>query len=380
MSFADVGAGDRASSVRSETGKGRPPAVVLLAAALLGEIGATWDIQWHADVGPDTFFTLPHLFIYASAAIAGVTSLAVVLTATAAQRAGRPVDHAVGGPPVRVFGGAFTAPAGYLVSGTGAASFLLYGLWDLWWHTLYGFDAVIDSPPHIGLFLSNTVTMVGTVLVFAAGRAHRWGAIGTLLSLALLLSANTVTAVGLQQLSGGLVRWNAVGTAALVVLMLVIAAGFAGRFGGALAVAAIVAALQAVFWWFAPWAARVYAGLVGLPVRDNVRDIPVTPALIPFCLLAVGAVIDLVLRRAHGGTTRARSAARLAGALGCLIVAGCAPLQAMLIYGAPWPGSTVFLATAATGTVLGVCCGMAGRRLGEMLRGVAPVTAEGRVA
>jgi hypothetical protein len=61
----------------------------------------------------------------------------MVLIATSAKRAGRPMPRTVGGTPVRVFGGTFTAPLGYLISGIGTASFignasfLLYSLLDL---------------------------------------------------------------------------------------------------------------------------------------------------------------------------------------------------------------------------------------------------------
>ena len=37
--------------------RGVVPAAVLMGATLLSLVGSTWDIQWHADVGPDTFFT-----------------------------------------------------------------------------------------------------------------------------------------------------------------------------------------------------------------------------------------------------------------------------------------------------------------------------------
>ena len=79
--------------------------------------GLSWDIQWHTEVGPDTFFTLSHLALYSGSALSGIASLVMVLLATAAQRAGRPMPGTVGGTPVRVFGGVFTAPLGYLVSG-----------------------------------------------------------------------------------------------------------------------------------------------------------------------------------------------------------------------------------------------------------------------
>lgn len=339
------------------------PASVLFFATMTWAVGATWDIQWHADVGPDTFFTLPHLFIYASAAIAGFTGLAVILATTAAGRAGRPVDSELGGPGIGVFGRTFTAPLGYLVTCLGAASFLLYGLWDLWWHSLYGFDAVIDSPPHIGLFLSSTVTSVGTVIVFAAARAHRWGRLGTLASLGHLVVSSVITALAVQQLSTGTVRWTTAVTAFIVVMLLTAGAGF-GRWGATVAAAA-AALLQGVFWWFAPWAAQAYADFVDLPMRENIRIIPSTPSLVPLCLLPVGVGIDLLLRNA-GRTGWVLPS--LAGGLGGLVIAVCAPWQTVLIRDARLPAVTVIVATAIAGGVLGALGGFLGRRFGVMLR------------
>ncbi|PRY35666.1 hypothetical protein [Umezawaea tangerina] len=135
-------------------------------------------MEWHTNVGPDTFFTLPHLLLYSGTAVAGLTSLVVVLSTTAADRAGRVVDPIVagrvvdpivGGRAVAVLGRTFAAPVGYLVAGTGAAVFLVYGLWDQWWHGLYGFDAMVASPPHIGLLLSIMITTVGFTMVTVTG-------------------------------------------------------------------------------------------------------------------------------------------------------------------------------------------------------------------
>ncbi|MFB8004083.1 hypothetical protein [Nocardia sp. NPDC056000] len=343
------------------------PAAILFAATATFAIGSTWDIQWHADVGPDTFFTLPHLFIYASAAVAGFTGLAVILHTTAAGRAGREVDPALGGPGIGVFGRTFTAPLGYLVAALGAASFLLYGLWDLWWHSLYGFDAVIDSPPHIGLFLSSTVISVGTVIVFAAARGQRWGEIGALVSLAHLLTSSTVTALAVQRLSQGTVRWTVAVTAFMAILLLI--AGAAFRRGGATGVAVFASAIQGVFWWFAPWAARAYADVVGLPLREHIRSIPTTPALIPFCLIPVGIVLDLLLRRT---TAPARLLPLLAGAIGGAIIAVLSFEQNTLIYDAHWPLSSIVTGTTIAGAVLGALGGFLGHRFGAMLRLTAP--------
>ncbi|MEU1204551.1 hypothetical protein [Nocardia sp. NPDC005825] len=343
------------------------PAAILFAASMTFAVGSTWDIQWHTDVGPDTFFTLPHLFIYASAAVAGFTGLTVILITTAAGRAGRRVDGELGGPGIGVFGRTFTAPLGYMVAALGAASFLLYGLWDLWWHSLYGFDAIIDSPPHIGLFLSSTVISVGTVIVFAAARAHRWGRVGALFALAHLATSSTVTALAVQRLSTGSVRWTVAVTAFMVILLMVVGAGF--ERWGATITAIFGSATQAVFWWFAPWAARAYADFVGLPMREHIRGIPATPALIPFCLIPVGIVIDLLLRRA---VSESRLLPVLAGAVGGAIIGGFNPVQQIIIYDAHLPRAMVIVATTIAAAALGALAGYLGRPFGEMLRLAAP--------
>ena len=48
--------------------------------------GLGWDVQWHSDVGPDTFWTLPHTILYFGAALSGFACLSVVLLSTFASR------------------------------------------------------------------------------------------------------------------------------------------------------------------------------------------------------------------------------------------------------------------------------------------------------
>lgn len=38
--------------------------IPVLFGVFLSLLGLAWDINWHDDVGPDTFFTLPHTFLY----------------------------------------------------------------------------------------------------------------------------------------------------------------------------------------------------------------------------------------------------------------------------------------------------------------------------
>lgn len=342
--------------------RGVVPAGFVLGGTMLSLVGLTWDIQWHSDVGPDTFFTMPHLLLYSGSAVAGIASLVVVLMTTAAQRRGRDINPIVGGRAVGVFGRTFSAPVGYLISGIGAASFLLYGLWDQWWHSLYGFDAVIASPPHIGLLLSISITMVGAVMIFAAAREHRWGVYGTVSSASVLLSFSMVTVIGLEALPDGTVDPVEIGVTFMSVLILMMGAGALTRRGGALAVALVVAALQGVFWWFSPWAARVYADATGLPVRDYVDGVPALPSMIPMSLLIVAVAVEL-LRKLP---------AVVSGAVAGLIISACGPLQDMLVYDASLPRTSTYIITVVIGTVFGALAGMLGKRFGQMLRHLAP--------
>lgn len=342
--------------------RGLVPASVVVGGTLISLIGLTWDIQWHSDVGPDTFFTLPHLFLYAGSAISGLASLAVVLLTTANSKRGKAVDPVVGGRAVGVFGRTFAAPVGYLVSGTGAALFLVYGLWDQWWHGLYGFDAVIDSPPHIGLLLSISITMVGAVMVFAVARDQRWGTCGIAAAAGTLLAFSMVTVLGLRALPGGAVNTVNAGSAFFSVMILFMGAYVLNRRGGALAVGVVVAVLQAVFWWFSPWATEVYADATGLPLRDYADGIPGLPNMIPMSLLLVAVAVEL-LRGLP---------AWMPGAVGGVIITACAPLQRMLVQGSNFPALERYVATVVAGAVLGALAGMLGRRFGHMLRHLAP--------
>ncbi|WP_199856616.1 hypothetical protein [Nocardia suismassiliense] len=254
-------------------------------------IGLSWDIQWHNDVGPDTFFTLPHLFLYSGSAISGFASLAMVFLATAAQRAGRPVP-ALGGTPIRVFGSNLTAPLGYMVAGAGAALFLLYGLLDMQWHAIYGFDAVLNTPSHVALFLSITLTMIGSIMVFASHRDHRWGQVGIVLAIPIMITFAPILTQALDNLELP-VDSTILGVLLFGPMLLVLGAAALARPGAAIAIAVALGAIQAALWWFSPWAAEVYASSIGLPLRDGLGSRPPSlPAIMPMFLIVAAVAVE----------------------------------------------------------------------------------------
>lgn len=337
---------------------------------LLGTVvtlgGLSWDIQWHNDVGPDTFFTLPHLFLYSGSAISGFASLAMVLVATSAQRAGRPVPR-LGGPAVRVFGSNLTAPLGYMVAGAGAALFLLYGLLDLEWHSIYGFDAVLNTPSHVALFLSIMLTMIGSIIVFAAHRDHGWGQFGIVLAIPVLLTFAPIPVQGLDNLDLP-VDSAILGTVLFGPLLLVLGAAVLARAGAAIAIAVALGVMQAILWWFSPWAAETYASAIGLPLRDGLTSRePALPALMPMFLIVAALAVEGLFWLARTRGYDPNKIVMVAGLVTGVVVGVTFPLQLKLtdIVSGIAVGDVVFI--ALLGVPLGLLAGFLGGRFTRML-------------
>ncbi|GAA5056376.1 hypothetical protein [Nocardia callitridis] len=333
-------------------------------------VGLSWDIQWHNDVGPDTFFTLPHLLLYSGSGISGFASLAMVLITTAAQRAGRPVPR-LGGAPVRVFGGALTAPLGYMVAGAGGALFLLYGLLDLQWHSIYGFDAVLDTPSHVALFLSITTTMIGSIMVFAAHRDHRWGRLGIVVAVPILIAFAPVTCKGLDNLDPP-VDAMILGLVLFGPMLLIVGAALLARPGGAVAIAVAMGIVQAALWWFSPWAAHVYADAVGLPLRDGlVQRPPSLPGIMPMFLIVAAVAVEVLFWLARSRGFRPERMILVAGVVTGVIVGATFPLQMTLTNAMSSLDFGMIAKVTIIGIPLGLLAGYLGGRCTAML--TAPV-------
>jgi hypothetical protein len=345
----------------------RAGAWTVLAGTVITLFGLAWDIQWHVEVGPDTFFTLSHLLLYSGSAIAGFASLTMVLLSTAAQRAGKPHPGYAGGPPVTVFGGTFHAPLGYLVAGVGAALFLVYGLLDLWWHSIYGFDAVLNTPSHVALFLSISVTMAGSIVVCSAARERGWGRAGLLLAIPVLIVMGPMAFNGLSALPLP-VDPNLLGILFCAPTLLIMGAALLGS-GAAVRIAVVLGILQAVLWWFAPWATQAYAGLVGLPMRDGLAaEAPELPNAIPMSLIVAAVAVEILFRRARAGRLGTRALVVLSGLITGLVVGAGLGVQMSLFDGATRMNNGRTLALSVLGLLLGPLAAYLGTRLAVLLR------------
>ncbi|MGL5865236.1 MAG: hypothetical protein ACRCYX_05085, partial [Dermatophilaceae bacterium] len=349
-----------------------PPWVAWLLAlgSFLSVTGLAWDIQWHDDVGPDTFFTLPHLVIYSSSAVIGLPCLAVSLRILREHRAeGR---YSLAPIPVPV-----------LLAGFGTAMFVISGLWDQWWHTVYGFDVTILSPPHIALLSCVTFSMVGGVAAFASpsyggtGGMQRLGSrvLGVALVAALMAAYGSLVFSVLATLipTGGIDvdPVQVYLTAAFVVMMALAAAATRAPFT-ATAVGVIVVVLKVLYGWFTIAGTDWYAASLGLFLRDDVlvdgARIAGFAAGLPAVAVAAGLLIDLALVAGSRCGWPGRAVVAAAGA------ASGAVLTAFFFHGGEFfvgsgisvsaPSLLTILGSAGVGAVLA----LGGWQLGNLLR------------
>ncbi len=353
-------------------------ALGLLLSALSSMFGGIWDIQWHEDVGPDTFFTAPHLFLYAGAAGVGLISLAMVLLATWRVRQG----ETPGPGMISLFRGAIWAPPGFLVAGAGSAFYLLFGLYDLWWHSVYGFDAVLGSPPHTGLGLADLTMLSGCVVTFAALVAARkrastwigWPEAGLAVALAIFLINSASWQIDFAGIAGDLVDGQLLFVAALYSLAFLTAISVARRPGVATLIGLAFTLLCAGSWLFSAWATPAYAASLGLVPRETAFGFPRIVALLPFCVLPAAGLTDLTLALGRRLGWPVRRAVMLAAGAGMALLAVLEALFPRGVFSLPSVASIV--ATAIGAALIGAVGGWAGWKLGVTLRRLAGVAPE----
>jgi hypothetical protein len=120
-------------------------------------VGGQWDISWHRSIGRDTFWTPAHLAIYLCGILAGVSSAYLIL-ATTFGKSLYPRDATV-----KMWG--FRGPLGAFVTAWGGVAMLTSAPFDEWWHSAYGLDVKIVSPPHVLLIMGVLAIQTGALLL-----------------------------------------------------------------------------------------------------------------------------------------------------------------------------------------------------------------------
>ncbi|MDB4898065.1 MAG: hypothetical protein JWN15_4327 [Firmicutes bacterium] len=287
----------------------------------LNFLGVAWDIQWHGDVGPDTFWTLPHIFFYGGTAFAGLICLYVVLITTAQYRKG---VAGVNDETTTPWLGLFRAPMGFVITGLGSLTFLISGIYDQWWHSIWGFDVTLVSPPHIGLLSAGLINAVGTVYMFASegSRATKRGETGLLrpatigLSMALaalLAEVSHFLVIAIDNIRYiGPIEFYSLLVTMLFGLALLGGVAYLRRPGIATLTALWFTIVRVIALYGTPWATTAYASALNLPFRENAHRVAIVAVAMPALLIVPALILDLLTALAPRLGLRPRVAAPLA--------------------------------------------------------------------
>lgn len=269
------------AALPAERAKTIPWTIWACAAAVTSvAIGGHWDIAWHRAIGRDEFWTPPHIAIYSCGVLAGVACAWLILRTSffGGDRAGT----------VSIWG--LRAPLGAFIIAWGGTMMLTSAPFDDWWHSAYGLDTKILSPPHMLLVAGILSVKAGTLLLImgamnrSASRALNWlflyvGAMMLVtLSVSVMELSNRV-----QQHSAMFYRATAiVAPAALVAL------GTASRmrWGGSIAAGIYTLFMMALIWILPLVPAEPKLGPVYYPVTHLV------PPYFPVLLIAPALAMD----------------------------------------------------------------------------------------
>jgi hypothetical protein len=123
-------------------------------------VGGYWDISWHRSIGRDSFWSAPHMAIYACGILAAITAAYLIFSTTFGRN---PELKKVS---VRIWG--LYGPLGAFICAWGGVAMLASAPFDDWWHNAYGLDVRIISPPHMVLAAGFFGIQFGTVMLMLA--------------------------------------------------------------------------------------------------------------------------------------------------------------------------------------------------------------------
>ena len=252
-------------------------------------IGVHWDISWHRSIGRDTFWTAPHLAIQLCGIIAAITCGFLILGTTFTKSPLRDSS-------VSIFG--FRAPLGAFVMAWGGFAMISSAPFDDWWHSAYGLDVKILSPPHVVLALGMYGVEVGALILIAAqmnratGSARRAFQYLFLYMAAMLMIAGTVL---ILEFTGRIMLHSAIAyrvVSMVVPITLLVSARAAKMRWAATTVAGIYTAFLLGLLWILPlFPAQPKLGPVMHPVTQFI------PNGFPLLVIVPAILIDLIMPR-----------------------------------------------------------------------------------
>jgi len=128
--------------------------IVLCLYHIIARFGLAVDLQWHTDVGRDKLFTPPHIMI-----LAGIVPTSIMLTSYIFWYSFISKQEDKVGFNI----GPFIAPTSLWMMVCGLLTLVVGGLYDDLWHTSYGVDTTIITPPHIWTFAGGMLVEIATI-------------------------------------------------------------------------------------------------------------------------------------------------------------------------------------------------------------------------
>lgn len=276
-------------------------------------VGLYWDISYHLTVGRDTFWTPAHLLIQLGGVIGGASG-AYLIVSTTLRRSSPLAARAIG-----VWG--FRGPFGAFLATWGAATMVVSAPFDDWWHSAYGLDVTVLSPPHTVATLGILGVSVGGVLNVVAMLNGATGAQRRRLEAILLAVGAEVVVLVMAvifeyTLRHNLHRARSYRAVAIVAPLTIVAFACAsGRRWAATTIAAgYMVFMAGMLWIFALVPAEPKLGPVYQPITHYI------PLQFPLLLIAPAIAID-VARGRIAAAPRWQQAIAIGGAFLAVLVA-----------------------------------------------------------
>ena len=122
---------------------------------VIARFGLAVDLQWHTDVGRDKLLTPPHLMIFS-----GIIPTMIFLVCYIVWHSFVKTKPKNG---MKVW--IFSAPVPIWIILSGMITLIFGGLYDDLWHSSYGVDTTIITPPHIWTFAGGMIVELATIIL-----------------------------------------------------------------------------------------------------------------------------------------------------------------------------------------------------------------------
>jgi hypothetical protein len=262
-------------------------------AATSAMIGGHWDISWHRSIGRDTFWTPAHIAIYLCGVLSGISCGYLILFTTFGKS---PDAAALRAASVNIWG--FHGPLGTFIAAWGGFAMLTSAPFDDWWHSAYGLDVKILSPPHMVLALGIVTVEIGALILILGQMNRASGALRRRLEWMFLYVAGMIVVAHLVvslEYAGRVLQHTAIFyrvMCMMVPVVIAMASKVTGHRWAATAVTSVYTVLMLGLLWILPlFPAEPKLGPVYYPVTHFV------PSGFPVLILIPALVLDWLWSR-----------------------------------------------------------------------------------